>query len=178
MLLKRDYQILGSPICLTFYRLNIKPKIKVTLEVVRCIFQKFIQKINFNFSQNWFGSLYWFCLKKNGSVVTYCPQGPFFYRSKSFGNVSLKPTWLVLRVTFISALLLLFNRFLFLDFFDFNFSLQTGSIYYNEIFLILHIFYFLLPISRESIVFGSNFWNRDFDGITRFEVSWIWKSHF
>ena len=31
-------------------------------------------------------------------------------------------------------------------------------------------FYFLLPISRESIVFGSNFRNGDFDGFTRFEV--------
>ena len=32
-------------------------------------------------------------------------------------------------------------------------------------------FYFLLPVSRESIVFGSNFRNGDFDGFTRFEVS-------
>ena len=32
-------------------------------------------------------------------------------------------------------------------------------------------FYFLLPISRESIAFGSNFRNGDFDGFTRFEVS-------
>ena len=31
-------------------------------------------------------------------------------------------------------------------------------------------FYFLLPISRESIVLGSNFQNEDFDGFTRFEV--------
>ena len=31
-------------------------------------------------------------------------------------------------------------------------------------------FYFLLPISRESIVLGSNFRNGDFDGFTRFEV--------
>ena len=31
-------------------------------------------------------------------------------------------------------------------------------------------FYFFLPISRENIVFGSNFRNRDFDGFTRFEV--------
>ena len=30
--------------------------------------------------------------------------------------------------------------------------------------------YFLLPISRESIVFGSNFRNEDFYGFTRFEV--------
>ena len=28
----------------------------------------------------------------------------------------------------------------------------------------------LSPISRESIVFGSNFRNGDFDGFTRFEV--------
>ena len=39
-------------------------------------------------------------------------------------------------------------------------------------------FYFLLPISRESIVFGSDFRNRDFDGFTRFEVPWIRKTHF
>ena len=39
-------------------------------------------------------------------------------------------------------------------------------------------FYFLLPISRETIVFGSNFRSGDFDGFTRFEVSWIRKSHF
>ena len=31
-------------------------------------------------------------------------------------------------------------------------------------------FYFLLPVSRESIVFGSNFRSGDFDGFTRFEV--------
>ena len=35
---------------------------------------------------------------------------------------------------------------------------------------IRNIFYFLLPISRESIVFGTNFRNGDFDGFTRFEV--------
>ena len=39
-------------------------------------------------------------------------------------------------------------------------------------------FYFLLPISRESIIFRSNFWNLDFDGFTRLEVPWIRKSHF
>ena len=33
-----------------------------------------------------------------------------------------------------------------------------------------YIFYFLLPISRESIAFGSNFRNGNFDGFTRFEV--------
>ena len=31
-------------------------------------------------------------------------------------------------------------------------------------------YYFLLPISRESFIFGSNFRNGDFDGFTRFEV--------
>ena len=31
-------------------------------------------------------------------------------------------------------------------------------------------FYFLLPIHRESIVFGSNFRSRDFDGFTSFKV--------
>ena len=31
-------------------------------------------------------------------------------------------------------------------------------------------FYFLLPISRESIFWGSNFRSGDFDGFTRFEV--------
>ena len=35
----------------------------------------------------------------------------------------------------------------------------------------MKFYYFLLPISRESIVFGSNFRNGDFDGFTRFEVS-------
>ena len=39
-------------------------------------------------------------------------------------------------------------------------------------------YYFLLPISRESIVLGSNFRSGDFDGFTRFDVSWIRKSHF
>ena len=33
-----------------------------------------------------------------------------------------------------------------------------------------HIFYFLLPMSRGNIVFGSNFRSGDFDGFTRFEV--------
>ena len=37
-------------------------------------------------------------------------------------------------------------------------------------------FHFLLPIRRESIVFGSNFRNGDFDGFTCFEVPWIQKS--
>ena len=37
--------------------------------------------------------------------------------------------------------------------------------------LIAYNYYFLLPISRESIAFGSNFRNGDFDGFTRFEVS-------
>ena len=32
--------------------------------------------------------------------------------------------------------------------------------------------YFLVPISRESIVFVSNFQNGDFDEFTRFEVPW------
>ena len=36
----------------------------------------------------------------------------------------------------------------------------------------------LSVISRESIVFVSNFRNKDFDGYTRFEVPWIRKSHF
>ena len=31
-------------------------------------------------------------------------------------------------------------------------------------------FYFLLPINRESIVFGSNFRNGDFDGFTVFKT--------
>ena len=31
--------------------------------------------------------------------------------------------------------------------------------------------YILLPISRESIVFGSKIQNGDFDGFTRFKVS-------
>ena len=40
----------------------------------------------------------------------------------------------------------------------------------NKLGCIVH-FYFLLPISRESIVHGSNFRSGDFDGYTRFEVS-------
>ena len=39
-------------------------------------------------------------------------------------------------------------------------------------------FYFLLLLSRESIVFDSNFRSGDFDGFTRNEVPWIiwpWK---
>ena len=39
-------------------------------------------------------------------------------------------------------------------------------------------FYFLLPIyGRESTVFRSKFRNGDFNGFTRFEVSWILNSH-
>ena len=39
--------------------------------------------------------------------------------------------------------------------------------------------YFLLSIhNRESVVFGSNFPNEDFDGFTRFEGLWIRKLHF
>ena len=34
----------------------------------------------------------------------------------------------------------------------------------------LNLDYFLLPISRENIVLGSNFRNGDFDGFVRFEV--------
>ena len=44
---------------------------------------------------------------------------------------------------------------------------SAGKILLSALFL----FYFLLPISRESIVFGSNFRNGDFVGFTRFEVS-------
>ena len=47
-----------------------------------------------------------------------------------------------------------------------------------RIFFFVFFFYFLLPISRESIVFGSNFKNGDFDGFTRYEDSLIQKSHF
>ena len=40
-------------------------------------------------------------------------------------------------------------------------------------------FTFFYPCDgRESIVFGSNFWNRGLDGLTRYEVPWIRKSHF
>ena len=42
---------------------------------------------------------------------------------------------------------------------------------YNRIINFKHwYFYFLSPLSRESIVFGSNFRNGDFDDFTRFEV--------
>ena len=34
----------------------------------------------------------------------------------------------------------------------------------------IFIYYFLLPISRKSIVLGSNFRNGDFDGFADFEV--------
>ena len=36
--------------------------------------------------------------------------------------------------------------------------------------LLAYFFYFFLPISRESIVLGSNFRSGDFDGFTCFEV--------
>ena len=36
--------------------------------------------------------------------------------------------------------------------------------------MILFNFYLLLPISRESIVLGSNFRNGDFDDFTHFEI--------
>ena len=39
-------------------------------------------------------------------------------------------------------------------------------------------YYFLLPICRESSVFGSNFRNGDFDGFTCLEVPRIRKTHF
>ena len=38
-----------------------------------------------------------------------------------------------------------------------------------NIYFLVFYYYFLLPISRESIVFGSNFRNGDFDGFARFE---------
>ena len=41
----------------------------------------------------------------------------------------------------------------------------------SEFQIYIEYYYFLLPISRESIIFGSNFRNGDFDGFTRFEVS-------
>ena len=45
------------------------------------------------------------------------------------------------------------------------------TIFENELSIVRKPFYFLLLIpSRESIVFGSNFRNGDFDGFTRFEV--------
>ena len=40
------------------------------------------------------------------------------------------------------------------------------------------LFYFLLHISTERIVLGSNFRNGDFDGFTRFEAPLTRKSHF
>ena len=47
---------------------------------------------------------------------------------------------------------------------------NTVNLSNKQFFRPSHHFYFLLPISRESIVFGSNFRNGDFDGFTRFEV--------
>ena len=49
----------------------------------------------------------------------------------------------------------------------FNFNADETSYY----FWIMR-FYFLLFISRESIVFRSNFQSGDFNGFTRFEVPW------
>ena len=40
--------------------------------------------------------------------------------------------------------------------------------YYTDDYILTTIFYFLLPISRESIIFGSNFRDSDFDGFARF----------
>ena len=69
-----------------------------------------------------------------------------------------------------------------------NISLQEWLYFMFEGFLIIFVitmanvknlfFYFLLPISRESIAFRLNFRSRYFDELTRFEVSWIRKSHF
>ena len=43
--------------------------------------------------------------------------------------------------------------------------------YYATTYIEKNIYYFLLPISIESIVLGSNIRNGDLDGFTRFEVS-------
>ena len=48
--------------------------------------------------------------------------------------------------------------------------------YFIAINAVIRVLYFLLPISRERIVFGSNFRNGDFDGFTLFKGIWI--SHF
>ena len=48
-------------------------------------------------------------------------------------------------------------------------GISTLKLFGNILFFFF--FHFLLPISRESIVFRSNFRNGDFDGFTRFEVS-------
>ena len=42
----------------------------------------------------------------------------------------------------------------------------------------LIVFYFLLPVSRESIVLRSNFRNGDFDAFTRFEAPKMRKTLF
>ena len=46
---------------------------------------------------------------------------------------------------------------------------QPSSQVQNASICVSHIFYFLLSISRESIILGSNFRNGDFDGFTRFK---------
>ena len=69
-----------------------------------------------------------------------------------------------------------------------NISLQEWLYFMFEGFLIIFVitmanvknlfFYFLLPISRESIVFRLNFRNDDSDRYTRFEITWIQKWNF
>ena len=50
-----------------------------------------------------------------------------------------------------------------IDKFYFQISKQTENNNNN-------LYYFLLPISKENIVFGSNFRRGDFDGFMRLEV--------
>ena len=50
-------------------------------------------------------------------------------------------------------------------------NLNENLVFFNNEIHFCDFFYFLLPISRESIVFGSHFRNGDFDGFSRFEVS-------
>ena len=49
-----------------------------------------------------------------------------------------------------------------------QFNIANGN--KNQNTFIFSLFYFLLPLSRESAITGSNFRNGDFDGFTRFEV--------
>ena len=59
--------------------------------------------------------------------------------------------------------------------FNSNFCISISRVLQNNVKnknkCLMLLYYFLLPISRESIVFESNFRIGDFDGFTCFEVS-------
>ena len=53
-----------------------------------------------------------------------------------------------------------------------------SRVYIAWIYAYTHIFFLIFIYGRVSIVFGLNFWNSDFDGITRFVDHWIQKLRF